>query len=135
MQGFAPGHPQPLALADGEMLDAIVLAHHRAVGQHDLTLAGRQVGIEEGLHRAVVIGQAEILAFGFPGGAQAEGFGFQPGVGLGEFTEGEHQPRQHRLGQVVEEIALVFVDIEAAQQLVAAGGGAGPAASARRTRA
>ena len=38
MQGFAPGHPQAFALADGEVLDAIVLAQHRAVGEHDLPL-------------------------------------------------------------------------------------------------
>ena len=78
MQGFAPGHAQALALADGEVLDAIVLAQHRAVAEHDLPLLGRQMGIEEGSHRAVVIGQAEILALRFVGGAQTALFSLQP---------------------------------------------------------
>lgn len=120
MQGLAPGHPEPLALADREVLDAVVVTHHRAVDQNDLTLAGRQVGIEKGLHRAVVVGQAEILTFGLAGGAQAEGLSLEAGVGLGEFTEGKHQPGEHLLGKIVEEIALVLVAIKTPQQLVAA---------------
>ena len=56
MQGLTPGHPQPLALANREVLDAIVLAHHRAIAQHNFPLARRQIGIQKRLHRAVVIG-------------------------------------------------------------------------------
>ena len=69
MEGLAPGHPQPAPLADGEMLDAVVLAQHRAVLQNDLPLAGGEVGIQKRLHRTMMIRQAEVLAFGFGGGA------------------------------------------------------------------
>ena len=37
MQRLTPGHPQPLALANREMLDAIVAPEHLAIGQHNLT--------------------------------------------------------------------------------------------------
>jgi len=45
-----------LALADGEVLDAVMAAENRAIGQADFALTGRQVGIEERLHRAVMVG-------------------------------------------------------------------------------
>ena len=98
MQGLTPGHPQPLALANREVLDAIVLAHHRAIAQHNFPLARRQIGIQKRLHRAVVIGQAEILTFRFLGRTQSVAGRLQTGVGLGEFAQGEHQPTQHFLG-------------------------------------
>ena len=127
MQRLAPGHPETLALADGEVLDAVVPAHHGAVDQHDLALPRRQVGVEEGPHRTVVIRQAEVLALGLGGGAQAPAGGLGPGVLLGQFAQGEHQPIQLADRQVIEEIALILVRIEAAQQL-------GPAAAIARHR-
>ena len=68
----------------------------------------------------MVIGQAEVLAFRFLGGAQAMAGRFQTRIGLGEFAQGKDQPPQDLLGQVVEEIALVLALIKAAQKLVAA---------------
>ncbi len=119
MQRLAPGHPQAPALADREVLDPVVASHHAAVRQHDLPLPRRQVGIEEGLHRAVMVGQAEILAFGLVRGSQTETLCLQPRVGFGELPERKYQPAQHRLRKVVEEVALVLVGIETAQQLMA----------------
>ena len=49
-----------------------MLAHHPAIGEHDLALARRQVGIEEGPHGTVVIGQAEVLALRLLGGRETE---------------------------------------------------------------
>ena len=98
MQWLAPGHPQALALADREMLNAVVLAHHRAIGKHDLSLARRQVGIKKRLHRAVVISQAEVLALGLLGRTQPMALRLQPRVCLGELAEGKHQPAQGLLG-------------------------------------
>ncbi|EAQ68066.1 hypothetical protein RS9917_01986 [Synechococcus sp. RS9917] len=115
VQGLTPGHPQALALADGEMFDPIMLAHHGAIPQHDLSLARRQVGVEKSPHRAVVIRQAEVLALRFLGGAEAVTCRFEAGVALGELPQRKHQPAERLLGQVVEEIALVFVAVAAAQ--------------------
>ena len=98
MQWLAPSHPQALALADRDVLNAVVLAHHRAIGKHDLTLTRRQVGIEKGLHRAVVVGQAEVLALGLLGRTQPMALRLQPRVCLGELAEGKHQPAQGLLG-------------------------------------
>ena len=131
MQGFAPGDAQATALADREVLDTLVLAHHPTIAQHDLTGPGGQVGIQERLHRAVVIRQAEVLAFGLGSGAQAVARRLSAGVGLGEFAEGKHQTAKVLLGQVVEEVALVLALIQATQQLVATV----VALSAWRTRA
>ena len=67
----AGGHFCPIArrfaVRDEHAADAIVLAHHRAIAQHNFPLARRQIGIQKRLHRAVVIGQAEILTFRFLG--------------------------------------------------------------------
>ncbi len=73
-----------------------------------------------------MISQAKVLAFWFFGGAQTQPRRFGAGVGLGELPEGKDQPLQHRLGQVVEEIALVFARIQAPQQLRAAAIRIGP---------
>jgi len=55
MQRLAPGHAKPFALADGEVLGwPSWLAENRAIGQADFALTGRQVAIEERLHRAVM---------------------------------------------------------------------------------
>ena len=120
MQRFPPGHPQSPPLADGEMLDAIVLADHRSVLQNDLALTRRQIGVEERLHRAVVIGQAEILALGLGGGPQTETLSLLACFALAHLTEGKDQFSQHLLGEVVEEVALVLAGIQPPQQLVPA---------------
>ena len=86
MQWLTPSHTQAFALADGEVLNAVVLTHHLAISQHNLTGPLRQVGIQERLHRAVMVGQAEILAFWFFGGAQTQSRGFGAGVGFGELA-------------------------------------------------
>ena len=91
MQRLAPGHTEPLALTDREVLNAVVLAHHAAVVQHDLALARGQVGVQKRAHRAVVVGQTEVLAFRFISRAQPMAGGFNTGVGLGEFTQRKHQ--------------------------------------------
>ena len=115
-----PGHTQTLALADGEVLDAVMLTNHRAVTQHDLALSRGEIGVQEGPHGAMVIRQAKILAFRFFRRAQAVSRRFQSGVGFGELAEGEHDASQHVLGKVVEEVALVFAAVEPPQQLMPA---------------
>ena len=95
-----------------------MLTNHRAVTQHDLALSWRQIGVEKRPHGAMVIRKAEILAFRFFCGAQAVSGRFQSRVGFGEFAKGEHDPSQHLLGQVVEEIALVLATVEPPQQLM-----------------
>ena len=45
---------------------------------------------------------------------------FPAGVWFGELTQGKNNAPQYLLGQVVQEIALVFVRIETTQQLVSA---------------
>ena len=119
VQRFPPGHSKAFALADGEVLNAVVLSHHRAIEQHDLTIASRQVGVEKGPHRAVVVSEAEILAFGLLGCSQPESFRLKPCIGLGEFAQGKHQTAKGFLRQVVEEIALVFAAVQSPQQLMA----------------
>ena len=119
MKRFAPGHTEPFALADGEVFDAVVLAHNSPVRKHDFPLPRGQIGIQERPHRSVVVGQAKILAFRFFCGAQTVAGGFEPCVGFGQFPQGKNDAPQNLLGQVVEEIALVFAGIEAPQQLMA----------------
>ena len=65
MKRLSPGHTQSLALTNGEVFDAVVLAHNGSIAQHDLPLAGWQIGIQERPHGSVVVRQAEILAFWF----------------------------------------------------------------------
>ena len=41
MQRFTPGHAQAATLANREVLDAVVVAQHPPVAEHDLALARR----------------------------------------------------------------------------------------------
>ena len=68
----------------------------------------------------MVIRQAEVLAFRFLGGPKPVALCLKAGIGLGQFTQGEHDPAQHLLREVVEEVALVLAAVEATKQLMAA---------------
>jgi hypothetical protein len=118
MQGFAPGDPETATLPHGEVLNAIVLANYRAVGKDDLTLPGRQVGIQKSPHRTMVVGQTEVHAFRFLGGTQTKGCRFGAGFGLTHLPEGKNQAGQNLLGQVVKEITLVLVTVQTPPKLM-----------------
>ena len=119
LQRFAPGDAKSFSLTDREVFDAVVGAQHGAVDEHNLSFPRCQVGVEEGLHRAVMIGQAEILALRLLRGAKAEALCLQPGVRFGQFAKGEHQPSQHVLRKVIQEVALILASIQASKQLMA----------------
>jgi len=118
MEGFTPGDPKTATLTHGEVLNPIVLADHRAVGKNDLTLPWRQVSIQKSPHRTMVVGQTEIHAFRFLSGPQPKGCRLGAGFGLTHFPEGKNEARQDLLGQVVEEITLVLMTIQAPQKLM-----------------
>ena len=101
MEWFPPGHTEALALADGEVLDSVMFTHHRAVFQHDFASTRREIGVEERPHGAMVICQAEVLAFRFFGRAQTVTCRFQTGVGFREFAKRENDPSHHLLGKVI----------------------------------
>ena len=98
MQWFFPGDPKPPPLPDREVLNAVVFADDGAIGQGNLTLARWQKGVEEGMHRAVVISKTEVLAFRLLRSAQPVSGGLQACVRLGQFPQREHDLPQHGLG-------------------------------------
>ena len=101
VKGLAPGHTETFALTDGEVFDAVVLAHNGSVRKHDFPLPRGQIGIQERPHRSVVVSQAKILAFRFFCCAQTVSGGLEPCFGFGQFPQGKNDAPQNLLGQVV----------------------------------
>ncbi len=119
IEGVGGGYAEAFALADGVVVDAAMGSQYPAVGGDDFPLFGGDVLIEEGLHGAVGFNQAKVLAFGFFGGGEVVLVGETAGFCFGDFPQREEGMGQHFLGEVVEEIGLVFVEVEGAEELVA----------------
>ena len=110
---------QPLALAQGEIEHAGVLAQHLAGGRADLAGPGRQVAAEE-LAEVALADEADPGRILLRGRRQPGLVGHCSHVGLLQFTEREGGGRQLLLAQLVQEIALVLARVARPQQPPAA---------------
>src|SRR5713101_6241774 len=118
----AGGDAQPLALADGEIVNARMLADDTPVGsdhlagslERRLALLG-QVGIKEAL--VVSPGhETDFLRVRLFGDHQRVLAGELTDFGLGHPAEGEHRPAELILGQAKEKISLVLTLVRRTHQ-------------------
>ncbi len=90
---LAQGDAQPLALADGETLQPVVLAHHATVGRHDLAGRFRRTLAAADERRVIAVGnEADLLAVFLVGHAQADLARHGPDLVLAILADGQ----QHR---------------------------------------
>ena len=110
---------QPLALADGEVNDALVLAERLARRRVDNRAGRRTLGPDLGDDLGVVaVGhEADVLAVGLGRVPQARRFGQSAHLRLGHPAQRKAQVIELRLGGAVKKIRLVARRIEGAVQL------------------
>ena len=102
----------PAALADGEMDDAAMLPEHAAVEVDDVA-GGRGLGPQL-LDQAGIVAvgdEADVLAVGLGGDAEARVLGEPPDLALGQVAEREAQIIELLARGAVEEIALVAIRV------------------------
>ena len=103
---------EPLALSDGEPVDAFVLGQFgTGVGVDDLAGPDTDRGTQE---RSGVTGgdEADVMRIGLVGNGQAARSGLFPDLVLGCVAHREHRPRQLLRRQHGEHVRLVFVVVD-----------------------
>ncbi len=114
--GRGPADLQPLALADGEAVRALVAAQHLAGGVVDdvAAVVGRG-GAELLLEPAGVVAvgdEADVVGVRLVGDQQPAAPGLEPDVGLGGVAEREQRVRELLLGEHAEHVGLVLAHVD-----------------------
>src|SRR5258706_1694701 len=106
-----------LALPERVKAQPHVLAQHAAVGRADRAWTGRQVAGEEGAERALA---DEADAGGVPLGrvGKSDPARQLAHLGLAQLAQRKERARKLRLGQAMQEIALILGAVDRAQQPV-----------------
>ena len=118
--GAAPRHPPPLP--DGDQLDRVDGARGPALGVDQPARAQRHAGREERGAATRRGDEADVLAVGLGRGAQAQGPGVAPHLGLGQLAHRQQAAGQLLTAQDRQDIGLVLGPVPAPHQSAPAPG-------------
>ena len=127
VERLAGGDAQSPPLADGKLVQALVLAQHLPVLRHHLALLRRQAAALLGqirLNKTDVVpagDKANLLAFGLVGHRELLAARQRAHLLLGQLAQRKLGARQLLLGQAEKKVGLVFAGVAREPQLVAPG--------------